>query len=159
MPEAVDDPILGRLTWDNASAWYTGETQVTPGHKADLFLDVDNRAFWSGQTDILAGPPSEEELRAFLARAGRTLQRLRRDDPRLRRLAAEALRKRYPERVEPLSVEEAGARLWVVAVYLWYNGSARIDWGATPWRLLSWNSSNWVSQIGPRGACRKIDWE
>jgi hypothetical protein len=144
----------------NLGSIFLGEDQeVTPGHKADLYLDRDNRAFWSGQTDVIAGPPSEEELPAFLARAGRTLHRLRRDDPRLRRLAAEALRKRYPERVEPLSVAEAAGRLWVMAVYVWYNGSARLDWGATPWGLLNWNSSNWVSHIGPRSACRKIDWE
>jgi hypothetical protein len=159
MAEAIDDPTLGRLTWDSAAGWYVGETEVTPAHKADLYVDRDNRAFWSGQTDIPAGPPSQEDRPAFLARAGRTLQRLRRDDGRLRRLAAEALRKRYPERVEPLSAKEAVSGLWVMDVYIWYDGSARIDWGATPWRLLNWNSSNWVSHVGPRGACRKIDWE
>jgi hypothetical protein len=159
MAKTIDDPVLGHLVWDDGMNWYTGETEVTRGHKADLYLDRDNRAFWSGQTDIPAGPPSEEKLPSFLARAAGTLQRLRRDDVRLRRLAAEALRQRYPDHVKPLSVREAAARLWVMDAYIWHDGSARIDWGATPWILLNWNSSNWISHIGPRGACREIDWE
>lgn len=159
MANAIDDPVLGHLEWDDAMNWYTGATEVTRGHMADLYLDRDNRAFWSGQTDIPAGPPSEAKLPAFVDRAARTLRRLRRNDARLRRLAAEALRQRYPDRVKPLSVKGVAAGLWVMGVYVWYDGSARIDWGATPWTLLNWNSSNWISHIGPRGACKKIDWE
>jgi hypothetical protein len=159
MAEEVDDPILDPLAWDSAQGWYLGETDVTPGHLADLNVGVDDVAFWSGETDLAPGPPAEEDMPAFLARAGRTLNRLRRDDARLRRLAAEALRKRYPERVEPLSVEEAAGQLWVAVVYFWSDGSARIDWDVTPRHLLNWNSSNWVSHITPRGRCRKVAWD
>ncbi len=159
MVEEVDDPILGPLAWDSAQGWYVGETHVTPGRLADLFVGVDDKAFWSGETDVPPGPPAEEDMPAFLARAARTLNRLRRDDARLRRRAAEALRKRYPERVEPLSIEEAAGQLWVATVFLWGDGTARIDWDATPQRLLSWNSSTWVSHLTARGRCRKVAWD
>ncbi|HEV3255900.1 MAG TPA: hypothetical protein VG013_03395, partial [Gemmataceae bacterium] len=46
MAEMVDDPILGPLTWDGDGGWYVGETNVTPGHTADLYLGVDEAAFW-----------------------------------------------------------------------------------------------------------------
>jgi hypothetical protein len=144
MTEPIDDPVLGRLTWDGAAEWYEGEeVEVTRGHQALLFVDPNG--------------PAKDGIAAGLGRARRTLERLRRDERRLRQLAAGALRQRYPDRVKPLSVKQAAEQMWLTAVYLWGDGSARIDWDAL--QLLRWNSSNWVSHIGPRGGCRKIDWE
>jgi hypothetical protein len=153
MVEVIDDPDLGRLTYDDAGWWYKGRAEVTPGREALLFVLVE-----PGVTDV---PHA-------VAVARGTLARLRQNDAGLRRAAARELAAQYPEQVSPLTVEQVTAALWVGSVYFSDDGGARVDWDADvpddvllddyP-DLLDWSSVNWVSHVDPSGRCTKVAWE
>ena len=143
MVEVIDDPILGRLVYDDAGQWYEGKAEVTPGREALVFVCPE-----PGVTD---GPAAAEIARG-------TLARLRRRDADLRRAAAGELAARYPERVSPLTAEQIAERLWAGVVYFWDDGGARVDWDAGP-PLLGWHSCNWASKVDPEGQCVEVGWE
>jgi hypothetical protein len=141
--EVIEDPLLGRLTYDDAIEGYEGKAAITPGHEALLFV--------CPEPDLTDGPTA-----VLVARD--TLARLRRVDAELRRAAAEELAARYPERVSPLTVEQVAAALWAGVVYFWDDGGARVDWDANP-PLLGWHSCNWATKVDPAGHATESDWE
>jgi hypothetical protein len=142
MVEVIEDPALGRLTFDDAGEWYEGKAEITPGRMALVFV--------CPEPDVTDGPTAVHTARD-------TLACLRHADAELRRAAAVELAASYPERVSPLSVEEVAAALWAAVVYFWDNGGARVDWDAEP-PLLGWHSCNWTTGVDPSGRATESGW-
>jgi hypothetical protein len=143
MRETIEDPVLGRLVYDDAGEWYEGKAEITPGHQALVFVCPDE---------------DTPDGRAAAAVAQGTLARLRAADTELRRAAATELVAQHPDQVAPYTAEAVAAELWAAVVYFWADGGARIDWDSEP-PLLDWNSCNWATQVDPAGRVRQSDWE
>ena len=142
MGEVIEDPVLGRLLYDDAGDWYEGHAEVTPGRPALVFVCPDE--------DVPDGTAVAEVARG-------TLARLRTADAELRHAAAAELVARHPERVAPRTAEAVAAELWAAVVYFWADGGARVDWDAEP-PLLGWHSCNWATQVEPSGRVRESGW-
>jgi hypothetical protein len=47
MGEALDDPVLGHLIWDDEFDWWCTMVELRSGHQIDVIIDYD-REFYEG---------------------------------------------------------------------------------------------------------------
>jgi hypothetical protein len=72
------DPIFGKLTWEDHLEWWTGQVDFAPGHSIQVALST-----------------TEKELETLLAQARPLLARIRREEADLRQATTEALLELY----------------------------------------------------------------
>jgi len=106
------DPIFGKLTWEDNLEWWTGQVEVAPGHTIQVALST-----------------TEKELETLLAQAHPLLARIRREEADLRRATAEALLELYNTAWNEGAVIDGArfaARITLQAVTFYTDGSAEL---------------------------------
>jgi hypothetical protein len=138
MPERIDDPVLGRLTWDADFAWWAGEVEFRPGQRIGLVAGADS------QSGDRAKP---------LAQARAWLDRLREREPEYRAWVARQLAPMRPERDRPMTADEITALIRVASVETFPDGSAEVCWEDDQ---VLFGGHGIVTRIDPSGACEKV---
>jgi hypothetical protein len=115
MGAVIDDPALGRLTWDDAQRVWRGEVEVSPGRRAAITVEAEG-----------------EEVAAALAGAVRGVAWLRDNEEQARLCVADAYLDTFNQNWSeegPISREEFARRIELVEVgfgigggwMLWYD--------------------------------------
>jgi hypothetical protein len=113
--QPIDDPDVGRFTWDRRYRFWLGGVEVPKGNPAYLTIHV--------------GPDERERV---LALARDTVARLHNAEPEARRLAAVALLKEQRSEwtaSEPPDVENAVRQMVLNSVALEANGTLELAYG------------------------------
>src|SRR5262249_27259665 len=111
MPESIDDPLLGRLEWEDKLYWWVGEIDLRPSHRIEIFI----------VSDLKEG--SEAEVRA---KAHQGLERLRQRELDYREWTANHLIDRRWNKDEPMTVQDLVELLEVASITCYPDGSATI---------------------------------
>ncbi len=135
MPKELDDPLLGRLEWDDALDWWAGVLDLEPGQRVEVFID------FHAEEDVLAD---------VLSRARLGLARIRRLGPEYRRWTARQLLDRRWNCHEPMTVDDITELLKVASISFASDGAARVYWDDED---VLFGGHNVVTEIGPDGKC------
>jgi hypothetical protein len=139
MAERINDPVLGRLTWDADFAWWAGEVEFRPGHRVGL----------------VAGADSANGDRARpLAQARAWLDRLREREPEYRTWVARHLTRMRPDRQKEMTAEEVAGLIRVASVETFPDGSAEVCWEDDQ---VLFDGHGIITRIDPAGACEKVE--
>jgi hypothetical protein len=113
MFESMDDPVLGRLEWDDRLQWWVGSIALEAGHEIDVFVVPDCTS---------AEPAAEVGL------ARRSFARVQQREPEYRQWsAAQLLTKRWNTE-EPMTAADIANLLRVASLEFGPNGVTRIFW-------------------------------
>jgi hypothetical protein len=132
MPESVDDPVFGRLEWDEKLDWWVGSIEFAPGHDVDVFVNPD-----------LDGQPS-----TAITAARRVLARFREREPEYRRWSADQLHAERWNTDEPMTKDDIAKLLRVARLEFRSDGGLQIYWNDQD--RLFWGH-NVVTDVGPDG--------
>jgi hypothetical protein len=83
MAQSFEDPVLGRLDWDDQLDWWAGQVELFPNHRVELFVEP--------ATDRIVEPDAEANSRFDLSRAREWVERVRRREPEYRAWSAAQL--------------------------------------------------------------------
>jgi hypothetical protein len=139
MPDRIDDPVLGRLTWDADFAWWTGEVEFRPGQKIGLVAGAD--------------PPGGDRARP-LAQAREWLDRLRGREPEYRASVARQLARLRLDGQRPMTADDVAALIRVASVETFPDGSAEVCWEDDE---VLFGGHGIVTRIDASGACGKVE--
>lgn len=141
MPESLGDPVLGPLTWDDQLAWWTGEVELAPGQRVELFIGFE---------------AEDEERERVLAQAREWVSRLRRFEPEYRAWTAAKLVDRRWNTEEPMTAADIEDLLRPASVACSEDGSARLYWDDGD-RLFY--GHNLYTELRPEGRCVEVHTE
>ena len=112
--KAVEDSVLGTLTWDNDLEWWEGKQEITPGHTVSVFVS-----------------PNDEPSEIVLEQAWLAFVRVQRDEVFFRRAAADNLLALHNEEWndgQPIDGDTFAARMTMTQFASYYDGSAEISY-------------------------------
>jgi hypothetical protein len=134
MPESVEDPVFGRLDWDDGLEWWTGTIEFA-GHPVEVFVGHD--------PDV--GTPEDE-----IAAARGNLARVREREAEYRRWSAEQL---YPKRWnadDGMTLAELVALLRVASLEFKPDGTTDIYWDDDE---VLYCGHNVITEVASDGTC------
>jgi hypothetical protein len=135
MGEALQDPVLGKLTWDESMDWWVGELELYPGRRIEVFIDFNEE---------------EDSQAEVFSRARCGLTRFREREPEYRRwTAAELLEGRW-NKVELMTVSDITELLQVASILFLQDGRARVYWDDED---VLFFGHNVTTELDPNGEC------
>jgi hypothetical protein len=138
MPESLDDPVLGRLEWDDKLDWWTGEVELAAGLRVALFVSSEEE---------------DDEQDVVLAQARGWVARLRRFEPEYRAWSAARLVERRWNTDEPMTAADIEKLLRPASVECVEDGSALLYWDDGD-RLFF--GHNLFTELTPDGRCAEV---
>jgi hypothetical protein len=138
MPEQIDDPVLGRLTWDADFSWWTGQVEFRPGQKVGLVAGAD--------------PQSADRAKA-LALAKEWLDRLREREPEYRAWVARQVLHMRRNRQQPMTTDDVAALIRVGSLETFADGTAEVCWDDDE---ALFGGHGILTRIDTAGVCGKV---
>lgn len=138
MEEALSDPVLGRLLWDEEMGWWIGETELFPSQRIELFIDFDRE---------------RESREAVLSKARVWIARVRQREPEYRRWAAGQLVGGRWNLDEPMTAADIEGLLRLLSMVCASDGSAQMYWDDED---VLYYGHGFYTQLAPDGECVEV---
>jgi hypothetical protein len=138
MGDALFDPILGPLTWDEAMGSWFGEVELFPGHRIEVFIDFDKNC---------------DSQEAVLLQAREWVARIRQHEPEYRRWVADQVVEGRWNTDEPMTTGDIERLLRVASLVCAPDGSAQVYWDDDD---VLYYGHGFYTQLDAGGACVEI---
>jgi hypothetical protein len=138
MGESLIDPILGRLTWDEAMGSWFGELEVLAGQRIEVFIDFDKK---------------RDSWEVVLSQARAWVVRIRQREPGYRRRTADQLAEGRWNKDEPMTTAAIEGLLRLASLVSARDGSAQVYWDDAD---VLFYGHGFSTQLSASGACLEI---
>ena len=139
MAEVLDDPVLGRLAWDDEFHWWTAEVELRPGQEVEVIICYDH--------EFNIGIDARQ---ARLIQARDWVLRIRKREAAYLTWSAQQLVDRRWNKDEPMTAQDIGQLLRLLSIECDSDGSARLNWDDED---VLFCGHGIYTQLAPSGEC------